>query len=410
MTIAAAVLAAAAFLLVRVELPPWALFGLAGGVALCVVPSFWALRWWLGYRYALTLAAVLSAVAVAVKFAASFAVGSLIDSAGENFRMLSAAAWALVWVPLMLGAYTVAANLFGGRVVRVLAAAVAVSLAGLIIDPVSMGISPPNAVWWPASGLIGAVAIEAVLSRAKPLLPAPVQLASGATLIVLFWSAVYGFGGLLVPALLGLAVFGALAVFYGKFHYAFDDKIVFVDESNTPIATGDKLPGHTDETKLHRAFSVFLFNPKGEFLMQQRALSKKTWPGVWSNSACGHVMLHETTEAAARRRLKYELGLSGIELHLALPDFRYRAEKDGVVENEICPVFVGVTDKPPRPNPLEVETVEWVDWDEFVASLDDPETDISPWAVEEVRELLASDVFARLAPAARNGSRAAAVR
>ena len=205
-------------------------------------------------------------------------------------------------------------------------------------------------------------------------------------------------------------MFGALAVFYGKFHYAFDDKIVFVDESNTPIATGDKLPGHTDETKLHRAFSVFLFNPKGEFLMQQRALSKKTWPGVWSNSACGHVMLHETTEAAARRRLKYELGLSGIELHLALPDFRYRAEKDGVVENEICPVFVGVTDKPPRPNPLEVETVEWVDWDEFVASLDDPETDISPWAVEEVRELLASDVFARLAPAARNGSRAAAVR
>ena len=130
--------------------------------------------------------------------------------------------------------------------------------------------------------------------------------------------------------------------------------------------------------------------------MQQRALSKKTWPGVWSNSCCGHVMLHERTEAAAKRRLKYELGLDGIDLRSALPEFRYRAEKDGIVENEICPVFVGFTEKQLTRNPEEVESTKWVDWDKFVASLDDPATDISPWAIEEVLELLASDIFNEL--------------
>ena len=210
---------------------------------------------------------------------------------------------------------------------------------------------------------------------------------------------------MVVPAVIGLGIVAALAVFYRKYYYAFDDKVVFVDESNNPIGTGDKLPSHTGDTQLHRAFSVFLFDSRGKFLMQQRALSKKTWPGVWSNSCCGHVMLHEETESAAKRRLKYELGLTGIDLTLALPNFRYRAEKDGVVENEICPVFVGVTDRVPRPNPSEVETVKWVDWDQFVETVDDPETDISPWAVEEVRELLESDVFRSVYPASSRGVR-----
>lgn len=127
--------------------------------------------------------------------------------------------------------------------------------------------------------------------------------------------------------------------------------------------------------------------------MQQRALSKKTWPGVWSNTCCGHVMLHESVERAARRRLKFELGLQGIELKTALPDFRYRAEKDGVVENEICPVLIGFTDTKPSVNCDEVEATKWVDWNAFVRSLDDPETDLSPWAIQEVRQLIKSELF-----------------
>lgn len=204
------------------------------------------------------------------------------------------------------------------------------------------------------------------------------------------------FGGLVWPAVIGLGVFAGLAIIYRKFSYSFGDKIVFVDETNTPIATGDKLSSHTDDTKLHRAFSVFLFNERGEFLMQQRALSKKTWPGVWSNSCCGHVMLHETVASAAKRRIKFELGINVVDLKVALPDFRYRAEKDGVVENEICPVFIGKCTSEMRPNPDEVEAIKWVDWDAFVASLDDPATEISPWAILEVSELLESQEFKSL--------------
>ena len=65
----------------------------------------------------------------------------------------------------------------------------------------------------------------------------------------------------------------------------------------------------------------------------------------------------------------------------------------GIVENEICPVLIGFTDKSPRLNPNEVESVKWVNWPAFVASLEDSEVEISPWAVEEVRELLLSDIF-----------------
>ena len=73
-------------------------------------------------------------------------------------------------------------------------------------------------------------------------------------------------------------------------------------------------------------------------------------------------MLNERTEQAAARRLAYELGLRNVELHMALPDFRYRAEKDGIVENEICPVLIGFTDQKPVVNSREVAEVEWVDW------------------------------------------------
>jgi len=103
--------------------------------------------------------------------------------------------------------------------------------------------------------------------------------------------------------------------------------------------------------------------------------------------------LHDRTVDAERRRLKFELGIDGVELKLMLSDFRYRAEKGGVVENEICPVFVGLTDRPPKPNPDEVEAVKWIDWGEFCAAVTSPETDISPWAVEEVELLNASGDF-----------------
>lgn len=174
------------------------------------------------------------------------------------------------------------------------------------------------------------------------------------------------------------------------------ETVVLVDEHNNVIGTAAKRDVHHAETPLHRGFSVFLFDDAGRLLLQQRAVTKRTWPGVWSNSCCGHPGLNESSVDAATRRLSFELGMTGIDLINVLPNFRYRAEKDGIVENEICPVFVGFSDDEPRPNPDEVAATKWVDWKVFAASLEDPATDISPWAVLEVRELLASDVFAEL--------------
>ena len=180
-----------------------------------------------------------------------------------------------------------------------------------------------------------------------------------------------------------------------RLRYTADELIVLVDDKGIPIGVAPKLQSHNAETKLHLAFSIFLFNRRGEVLLQQRAITKNTWPGVWSNSCCGHVMLNESTEHAAARRLKHELGLIADELLIVLPDFRYRAEKEGVVENEICPVLVGVCDSDPAPNASEVADYRWIDWNDFVSSLDDPDHELSPWAVEEVRLLAASETFRR---------------
>ncbi len=417
-------LAIGAFFMVNVELPSWSHYLSAASIVLFALPSFWAVRWWLGWREGIALIATLSLYAILLETSAiltGFPYGHFGYSDLLGFRILGLTPWtiAFAWTPLILGAYSVAANLIGNRVGRVVATAAIVTLFDVVLDPgaVMLGfwkyagggwfydVPMSNFAGWLVSGLIGAILIEIQLERVKPLLPTPSQLVSSAIFIVFFWSAVAKHGGMVIPAVTGLAVVAGLVVFYKKFHYSFDDKVVFVDESNDPIGTGDKLPSHTGDTQLHRAFSVFLFDREGKFLMQQRALSKKTWPGVWSNSCCGHVMLHETTEAAAKRRMKYELGLTGIDLSLALPNFRYRAEKEGIVENEICPVFVGITDRVPRPNPSEVEMVKWVDWEEFVRTIDEPETDISPWAVEEVKELLKSDIFRSVYPAVSAGVR-----
>lgn len=172
-----------------------------------------------------------------------------------------------------------------------------------------------------------------------------------------------------------------------------DEVVVLVDEADCVIGTADKYKVHSTNTPLHRGFSVFLFNNNCEILLQRRAYSKKTWPGVWSNSCCGHPALDESPAAAAHRRLEFELGVSGVDLKLILPDFRYRAEKDGVVENEICPVFVGVANVQIRPNPDEVHEVKWTVWSEFCVEAASPNTGISPWAVEEVSELVKNSDF-----------------
>lgn len=146
---------------------------------------------------------------------------------------------------------------------------------------------------------------------------------------------------------------------------------------------------HTGATPLHLAFSVHLFNRRGEVLITRRAVTKSTWPGVWTNSCCGHPRPGESLEDAVRRRVGEELGLEVTDLASALPDFRYRAvDPGGIVENEICPVFVGsVATDEVRPDPDEVGDHAWVPWSDFVAAIRATPQVYSPWSVLQVPQL-----------------------
>jgi len=164
--------------------------------------------------------------------------------------------------------------------------------------------------------------------------------------------------------------------------------VVLLDANHQPVGTMPKGDVHGGRTPLHLAFSVYVFDRAGRFLATRRALTKRTWPGVWTNSCCGHPAPDELVEEAAARRLKAELGLVPMSLQVVLPDFSYHAaDASGVVENEACPVLVCRVDADPDPNPGEVSEWRWVDWSEFVDAAERTPWLLSPWAAQQVRAL-----------------------
>ncbi len=163
--------------------------------------------------------------------------------------------------------------------------------------------------------------------------------------------------------------------------------VVLVDDQNNPVGTADKESVHTKHTPLHRAFSLFLFNSNKQLLLTKRASIKKTFPGVWTNTVCGHLLPEETPVEAATRRLSEELGITGVTITEAAP-YRYRfADENGIVENEICPILVGHYDGDPQPNPNEVDAWKWTDWKAFLRDIDAHPGPYSPWSREEAHML-----------------------
>ncbi|GAA0638842.1 isopentenyl-diphosphate Delta-isomerase [Kutzneria viridogrisea] len=147
---------------------------------------------------------------------------------------------------------------------------------------------------------------------------------------------------------------------------------------------------HHADTPLHLAFSCYVFDRRGRLLTTRRALTKLTWPGVLTNTCCGHPGPGESMRDAITRRLGQELRLTVQGLDLVLPTFRYRAVMaDGTVENELCPVYRAIAEDEaePDPDPSEVHEAAWVPWRQYADSaLADPAS-VSPWSAIQVAEL-----------------------
>jgi len=164
--------------------------------------------------------------------------------------------------------------------------------------------------------------------------------------------------------------------------------VVLLDEDGREVGTAPKSSVHGSDTALHLAFSCHVRNRSGQMLVTRRALDKPTWPGVWSNSFCGHPRPAEPVVAAVHRRAEQELGLSLRDLELALPLFRYRAvDANGMVEHELCPVYLAVTDDEPRLNPREAAEARWVDPEELAAGIMATPWAFSPWLVLQTEQL-----------------------
>ena len=166
------------------------------------------------------------------------------------------------------------------------------------------------------------------------------------------------------------------------------EQVVLLDENGHPCGSASKQEIHSHKTPLHLAFSCYVFDQSGQLLVTRRALTKVAWPGVWTNSFCGHPAPGESMLDAVRRRGRWELGIELSDVQQRLPEFRYRAvDPNGIVENELCPVFTAATANAVMPRESEVCEYRWVSVPDLVAAAESAPWAFSPWLVLQLKEL-----------------------
>jgi len=134
------------------------------------------------------------------------------------------------------------------------------------------------------------------------------------------------------------------------------EKVILINKEDRQIGEEEKLKAHL-EGKLHRAFSILIFNKKGEILLQKRA-KEKPFGGLWSNTCCSHQRPGEKLIESAKRRLKEEMGIK-TEIFEVF-SFHYTARDKDYIENEIDHVFFGIYEKDPKINKREAEDFKWM--------------------------------------------------
>ena len=170
--------------------------------------------------------------------------------------------------------------------------------------------------------------------------------------------------------------------------------VIRLNPDGEPVGTSPKADIHGPDTPFHLAFSCYLIGEDGRLLMTRRALTKQAWPGVWTNSFCGHPAPGEDMGEAISRRAKQELNALISDIQCQLPDFRYRAiDAAGTVENELCPVFTATVRGNVRPDPSEAVEWSWVDLNDLVVSITATPFAFSPWLCAQLPLLVDAGIL-----------------
>lgn len=155
------------------------------------------------------------------------------------------------------------------------------------------------------------------------------------------------------------------------------DHVILVDSEDREIGTMEKMQTH-ERGLLHRAFSVFVFDPAGRLLLQRRAFDKYHCGGLYTNTCCSHPRPGEETESAATRRLKEEMGFE-CELKWIFPMVYEAKFENGLVENEYDHVFLGRYEGPVLPDPDEVAEWQWIEPAALLRWMSEKPDEFTPW-------------------------------
>ncbi|ADY28348.1 MULTISPECIES: isopentenyl-diphosphate Delta-isomerase [Cellulophaga] len=156
-----------------------------------------------------------------------------------------------------------------------------------------------------------------------------------------------------------------------------EEQVILVNEQDQQIGTMGKMEAH-EKALLHRAFSVFVMNDKGETMLQQRASEKYHSPLLWTNTCCSHQRVGETNLEAGKRRLQEEMGFV-TELK-ELFSFIYKAPFDnGLTEHELDHVMIGKFNDEPNINKAEVEDWKWMALDDIKIDINKNPQNYTEW-------------------------------
>jgi len=156
--------------------------------------------------------------------------------------------------------------------------------------------------------------------------------------------------------------------------------VIVVDQKDNPIGTEEKLKAHLDG-KLHRAFSIFIFNSKGELMLQKRAKGKYHSGGLWTNTCCSHPKPNQDIQKEAQNRLKEEMDLEcNLQEVFSLPyEAKVISQQGDLIEREFDHIFIGFLDGEPKMNPQEAEDWKWTGIDDLKKDMKESPDKYTPW-------------------------------